>query len=122
MNENSYDIDVLTKKLKIPWLKLDMEFDKPTDNELLDLYSKNDWREKWQLPDNENRSYQVKGWNGDILFGPTDWDSFMKLSAEEFDLHNSDEDSRCKKLRNRMKYDWFVDDNNYVKKQIKKYI
>ena len=48
IKQNDYDIDVITKNLKIPWLKLDMEFDKPTDSELLNLYSKNSWREKWQ--------------------------------------------------------------------------
>ena len=121
IKQNDYDIDVITKNLKIPWLKLDMEFDKPTDSELLNLYSKNSWREKWQYLTTAFHSYQVKDWSGDILFGPTDWDYFMKLSRKEFELHNSDEDSRCKKLRNRMKYDWFVDDENYVKKQVKKY-
>ena len=40
IKQNDYDIDVITKNLKIPWLKLDMEFDKPTDSELLNLYSK----------------------------------------------------------------------------------
>tara|TARA_R110000824_G_scaffold12457_2_gene54598 strand:+ start:2034 stop:2771 length:738 start_codon:yes stop_codon:yes gene_type:complete len=122
IKQNDYDIDVITKNLKIPWLKLDMEFDKPTDSELLNLYSKNSWREKWQYLTTAFHAYQVKDWSGDILFGPTDWDYFMKLSRKEFELHNSDEDSRCKKLRNRMKYDWFVDDENYVKKQVKKYI
>ena len=80
IKQNDYDIDVITKNLKIPWLKLDMEFDKPTDSELLNLYSKNSWREKWQYLTTDFHSYQVKGWSGDILFGPTDWDYFMKLS------------------------------------------
>lgn len=119
---NTYDIDVITKKLKIPWLKLDMQFDRPSADELASVSSSTDWREKWQLPDSKNRSYQVAGWNGDVMFGPTDWDAFLELCEKEFGAHDSDEDSRCKYLRNRIDFGWLVNDDNYVKKQVKKYI
>ena len=85
IEENTYDIDVITKKLKIPWLKLDMPFDRPSDYELASVYSSNDWREKWQLPDTKKRSYQVAGWSGDVMFGPTDWDTFIGLCEKEYD-------------------------------------
>ena len=120
--ENTYDVDVITKKLKIPWLKLDMPFDRPSADELASVSSSTDWREKWQLPDSKNRSYQVAGWNGDVMFGPTDWDAFLELCEKEFGAHDSDEDSRCKYLRNRIDFGWLVNDDNYVKKQVKKYI
>lgn len=119
---NTYDIDVITKKLKIPWLKLDMQFDRPSADELASVSSSTDWREKWQLPDSKNRSYQVAGWNGEVMFGPTDWDAFLELCEKEFGAHDSDEDSRCKYLRNRIDFGWLVNDDNYVKKQVKKYI
>ena len=119
---NTYDIDVITNKLKIPWLKLDMQFDRPSADELASVSSSTDWREKWQLPDSKNRSYQVAGWNGDVMFGPTDWDAFLELCEKEFGAHDSDEDSRCKYLRNRIDFGWLVNDDNYVKKQVKKYI
>ena len=55
---NTYDIDVITKHLKLPWLKLDIKFDLPTDTEVQQLISPDDWRKKWQFPDTD-ASYQV---------------------------------------------------------------
>ena len=54
IEQNSIDIDVLTKHLRIPWLKLDMQF--PTiDIEL----SKQDWRKKWKFDLKGENNYQV---------------------------------------------------------------
>lgn len=121
MNENSYDIDVITKNLKLPWLKLDINFDVPTDAEIQQLISPDDWRKKWRFPD-QDASYQVKGWNGDIFFGPKKFNDFLTLTTAEHGGHNNDEDGHCRKLRQDMEYEWKVDDKNYVRRQVSKFL
>ena len=49
INENTYDIDVITKNLKLPWLKLDLKFDQPTDKDINELIATDDWRNKWNF-------------------------------------------------------------------------
>ena len=120
IRENSVDIEVITKYLKLPWLKLDIKFDTPTQQDLKETFSNTDWRQKWQFPDHENQAYQVQGWNGNIFFGPTNFEKFLKLSASYNSTHDHDEDSRCRQLRKQIPYDWCVDDNSYIKKQVKK--
>ena len=44
IGENSIDIDIITKKLKIPWLKLDISFDPPSDADIYQLLSNKDWQ------------------------------------------------------------------------------
>lgn len=120
VSENSYDIDVITKKLKIPWLKLDLRFERPTEQDIEYLVSDNDWRRKWNFPDREDASYQVKGWNGNIFFGPTDFKRFLDESSIDNKGHDHDEDSKCRRFRKEMEYGWCVDNDSYVRKQVKK--
>ncbi len=117
---NTYDIDVITKHLKLPWLKLDIKFDLPTDTEVRQLISPDDWRKKWQFPDTD-ASYQVKDWNGDIFFGPKHFKDFLQLTAAEHGGHGDDEDSHCRKLRKKVDYEWKVDENNYVRRQVSRF-
>jgi hypothetical protein len=120
MSQNSYDIDVITKYLKIPWLKLDITFDTPSNDDIKETLSETDWRGKWQFPDDGKMSYQVKGWNGNIFFGPTDFKKFLDMSSAGDNQHVYDEDNKCRKFRKILNYDWCVDDNCYIKKQVKK--
>ena len=117
MSENTFDIDVITKHLKLPWLKLDIKFDEPSDAEVEQMKSRDDWRKKWQFPD-DDASYQVKGWNGDIFFGPQKFDDFLALTTKENGGHNDDEDSHCRKLRNEVAYEWKVNEDHYVRRQV----
>lgn len=121
MTENTYDINVITKHLKLPWLKLDIKFDVPTDQQIQQLISPDDWRKKWQFPD-EDASYQVKGWNGDIFFGPKNFKDFLDLTTAEHGGHGDDEDSHCRNLRKKVEYEWKVNDDNYVRKQVNKFL
>ena len=121
MRENAYDVDVITKHLKLPWLKLDLKFDTPTETEVKQLISPDDWRKKWQFPD-EDASYQVKGWNGDIFFGPKNFKDFLDMTISKDGGHNDDEDGHCRKFRNTVEYEWKVGNDNYVRKQVSKFL
>jgi len=105
MQQNTYDIDVITKHLKLPWLKLDLDFGEWSDDDVSHLQSIDDWRTKWQFPDGNRNSYQVKNWNGKILFGPKDFARFLDLSKEQ--EHDHDEDSKCRKFRKQLDYGWY---------------
>ena len=121
MSQNSYDIDVITKHLKLPWLKLDIKFDTPSDQDIEETLSHTDWRHKWKWNSSDN-AYQVKGWNGNIFFGPTDFENFLNVSSANGNEHTHDEDSKCRHYRKTLDYDWYVNDNSYVKRQVKKII
>jgi len=118
MSGNDYDIDVITKQCKIPWLKLDIKFDVPTDDDIDKLNSNGDWREKWNYPTLEQDAYQVNGWNGNVFFGPKDWKLFLDLNSQEQKEHDHDEDSKCRSFRKKLDYGWYVDEPSYIRKQV----
>jgi len=120
LSENSYDIDIITKRLKIPWMKLDIRFDEPTAQDIEYLRSDTDWRRKWNFPDQEQASYQVKGWNGNIFFGPKDFKKFLEASSKDNKGYDHDEDSKCRRFRREIEYGWCVDSESYVRQQVKK--
>jgi len=122
IENNHYDIDIITKTLKLPWLKLDIKFEEPQDADLQQIYSNSDWRKKWKFPFLHDNAYQVNQWNGDIFFGPQDWKQFLELNEKEQKHFEHDEDSKCRMFRQKVKYDWYVEDNHYIKQQIKRYI
>ena len=68
IEQNTFDIDVITKKLKLPWLKLDIKIKSPGEDQMQNFVSNKDWRKQWNYPDTEQDSYQVKGWNIDVFF------------------------------------------------------
>ena len=68
IKSNEYDINVITKHLKLPWLKLDLDFGLD-ENDHDQLMSQEDWRTKWNFPSLEDNSYQVKNWNGKNFTG-----------------------------------------------------
>jgi len=120
MEKNTFDIDVITKKLKLPWLKLDVKINSPSADQLQNFVSNKDWRKQWNCPEPENDSYQVKGWNGDVFFGPTDWAKFLSLANTIKNHHDHDEDSKCRSLRQNLDYSWYVDKDHFIRKEIEK--
>ena len=68
----------------------------------------------------DSASYQVKGWNGNIFFGPTDFKKFLSMNEKENKQHDHDEDSKCRRFRKELDYSWCVNDNSYIRKQVKK--
>tara|TARA_R110000803_G_scaffold17250_1_gene46699 strand:+ start:1667 stop:2404 length:738 start_codon:yes stop_codon:yes gene_type:complete len=122
IEQNSYDIDIITQKLKLPWLKLDLSFDAPSTEDLAGLYSTNDWRDKWQFKNNSDNAYQIKGWNGDLYFGPSNFEKFLEMIAEQSEAHKHDEDSKCRTLRSHTDFSWYVDRDNYIRQQVEKIV
>jgi hypothetical protein len=118
MSGNDYDIDVITKHCKIPWLKLDIKFDVLTDDDIAELNSNINWRENWNYPTLEQDSYQVNGWNGDIFFGPKDWTRFFDLISQEQKYH--DEDNKCRAQRQNLDYGWYVGEDHFLRQEIRK--
>ncbi len=104
IKHNTHDIDVITKHLKLPWLKLDLDFGVWSDTDIASLRTSDDWRTKWKFSNGLENSYQVKNWNGRLLFGPEKFEDFLELSnANE---HDHDEDSKCRFYREKFKYAW----------------
>lgn len=120
IEKNTVDINIITKNLKLPWLKLDIEISLPSEDQLQNFVSNKDWRKQWNYPEPQKDSYQVKGWNGDVFFGPTDWSRFLSLTDKNNNNHDQDEDSKCRAQRQNLKYDWYVDKNHWLRKEISK--
>ena len=113
MENNTVDVDVLSKHLKIPWIKLDIKIPN------LDIpISTEDWREKWGFKDLDKNSYQVNQWNGNLLFGPTEWQKFLDKANQLGE--QIDEDCKCRLFRKQFKYDWYIEKDNVVRKAISK--
>ena len=104
LQDNTYDVDVITKHLKLPWLKLDIELGTWSDDEIGQLQTSDDWRSQWRFKGLNENAYQVKDWNGKILFGPCDFEKFIDISGQE--SHDHDEDSKCRHHRHQLEYDW----------------
>ena len=113
MENNTVDVDVLSKHLKIPWIKLDIKITN------LDIpVSTEDWREKWGFKDLNKNSYQVNQWNGNLLFGPTEWQKFLDKANQLGE--QIDEDCKCRLFRKQFKYDWYVEKDDVVREAISK--
>lgn len=118
IEQNKPDVKVITENLKLPWLKLDLTF--PNMPTYWPTYLENiegkDWRGQWKFEEDSKSNYQVKDWNGGLLFGPQPHDEFLKTTQDiRFDV---DEDSRCKKYRKDFKFDWYVNKSDLVRKWI----
>lgn len=118
---NKFDIDVVTDQLKLPWLKLDLKF----SNALSPQYIKslesttNGWRDAWNA-NFENIKYQVKGWNGNFIFGPSNMNEFLSLVQKNKTWSEKffDEDSQCKFFRNDVEFEWKVDSSDPIRSWI----
>lgn len=123
MGQNHADVDVITKKLKLPWLKLKINFPSIEETYFKKLQTEQDWRKKWQFQSYEQNSYQVKGWHGDFLFGPKPFDKFLEEFKTEISKYGKiDEDCICRTFRNKFKFDWHVDENDFIRQWINQLI
>jgi hypothetical protein len=118
INENSIDVKILTEQLKLPWLHLNIKFPKLSTEYVNQLEDGKDWRDQWKFKAAANNSYQVKGWNGDFLFGPKPFDTFIDHVNSLSDFEKIDEDSRAKQFRNKFKFDWYVNEDDIIRQWI----
>jgi len=115
IEHNCVDVDVITKNLKLPWLKLDIKFPTLDYDYLNNLEDTKSWRAKWKFKNIDSNSYQVKGWNGDFLFGPKPFDEFINKVNENKQFEKIDEDSKVKHFRKDFSFDWYVDEHDPIR-------
>ena len=118
LDGNSVDVKIITETLKMPWLKLDLKFPTIAENQIESLTKVIDWRKGWGVP-SENyteSNYQIKEWNGQILFGPKQFNEFLIESTKTKQFQDKiDEDSKCKFFRDKFDYDWYINDDNIIR-------
>lgn len=96
---------------KIPWLKLNIDGPNFTDDILSSAVKQSsNWREQWKMVET---NYQVRDWNGSVLFGPSDWDKWNKVVKAD-NLKN-DEDHLCMIHRKNMEFSWRIDEFHPVR-------
>lgn len=124
LEQNTPDVDIITNKLKLPWLKLNLRGPQLSTDyvDYLEDLARN-WRQLWDI-DLEHIAYQVKGWNGTMLFGPTNMPSFLNhVHAQPgWDQNRYDEDCQCKFFRSQFDFGWAVDQNDMIRQWVNELI
>jgi len=93
----------------IPWLKLNIAVPEFSESVFESAVSQStDWRSQWAAQSKyagiENNL--VKEWNGQLLFGPADWDAWLDIYLNNT---GSDEDEMCKRFRTDLEFTWRLD-------------
>lgn len=124
LEQNTPDVNIITNKLKLPWLKLNLRGPEVSTDYIdhLEQLARN-WRQLWQY-DLEHIAYQVKGWNGSMLFGPTDMPAFLNhVHAQPgWDQNRYDEDCQCKFFRSQFDFAWAVDQHDAIRQWVNELI
>lgn len=120
LQHNEPEVEIITKRLKLPWLKLDLsapKLDADYINQVENL-SQN-WRSIWEY-DLDSIAYQVQGWNGNMLFGPVDMPQFLNHvhAMPEWQNNRYDEDCQCKFFRNQFEFGWSVDAQDPIRQWV----
>ena len=121
IEHNEPSVDIITNRLKLPWLKLNLNFSNVLDNEYVQKLQAEElsWRTTWYGtadPVRVNRS----PWLGRFLFGPKNFSDFLSAVAhnEKFSKNSYDEDCQCKFFRKDFEFEWKVDSNNKIRKWV----
>lgn len=129
IEQNEFDIDIITKKYKLPWLKLDLQSPELSTDYLSSLFSsaedlRTQWKTQWKFNLREQSSYQVNGWVGQIFFGPRPFDKFLTMVNEctEVDFSRYDEDNSTRYFRDKIDYGWNVDIDDPLRNWISSFI
>ena len=121
INRNAPDVDVITKHLKLPWIKLDLKFPALSGNYINNKHQESiNWRHKWNYDTENALGYQVNGWNGNLLFGPADLLSFTQEIDQDPKWRNGqyDEGCRCRMFRHQFDYTWTVDKDDPIRQWV----
>lgn len=118
IEHNEPSIDIIANKLKLPWLKLNLNFLNALDNDYIQKLQDegNSWRAAWQT-DFENIRYQVKGWNGTLLYGPKNFSDLVSAVNSRPELSGKffDEDCQCKFFKETIDFEWKVSNNDQIR-------
>lgn len=117
MLHNTLNLDTILS-CNIPWLKLNINVPKFSDDILNQaLKESTDWRDYWG--DIES-NYQVKQWNGSVLFGPTNFTKFREeLKKQSKCIVDDDEDHTCMIERNNYDFSWKISENHPIRQFVK---
>lgn len=114
---NQFDLNYFLNS-GIPWLKLNINvpnFDQTVFTEA--IQQSTDWRKKWNFS-NKNElvttDYQVKEWNGSLLFGPTNWKKWLQIVNNN--NHKNDEDHLCMLHRNDLGFSRRLEESHPIRK------
>jgi len=120
-NNNQFDLDHYLDS-GVPWTKLNIDvpvFDQTVFDQAVEQST--NWRQQW-LFTNANEhievDYQIKEWNGQVLFGPADWDTWVKFAADK--QKANDEDRLCMLHRNDFEFEWRLNDDHPIRKFVEK--
>ena len=116
-NENQLELDSILG-CGLPWLRLDLicpQF----SQQVLDaaVTQSTNWRSQWNVA---APLYQVRNWNGQLLFGPEQndkWDEIIKNGPTI-----NDEDAICKKYRQDLRFAWRVDSDHPVRQWVNTFL
>ena len=120
-NNNQFDLDHYLDS-GVPWTKLNIdvpEFDQNVFDQAVEQST--NWRQQWLFTnDNEHIEvdYQIKEWNGQVLFGPADWDAWVKFAADK--QKANDEDRLCMLHRNDFKFEWRLNVDHPIRQFVEK--
>ena len=113
---NQFDLDNFLNS-GIPWMKLNIpvpEFDQTVFDRAVEQST--NWREQWKFTSKQEKidiDHQVKEWNGQVLFGPSDWDNWMDLTLGQ--NKDNDEDRLCMMHRNSIDFSWRLDESHPIR-------
>jgi len=99
----------------MPWLKLNIDVPDFEDTVFETAVAQStDWRSQWASSSKYANidSNLVKEWNGQLLFGPSDWDSWLDIYLN---TKGSDEDEMCKRFRNELEFSWRLDEHHPIR-------
>ena len=112
---NKLELDTLLG-CGLPWLKLDYAVPEFNESVFTSAVSQStDWRTQWGFNDKykgDNNDSQVKGWNGQLLFGPHNWEEWIKIYTDKSD---SDEDEMCKRYRQDIEFSWRLQEDHPIR-------
>lgn len=113
IENNKLDLDTLLS-CGIPWLKLNIEvprFSKEVIQEGI-LQSTN-WRDYWG---DVETNYQVKTWNGSMLFGPKNFNQFRSDMSKNPNYGIDDDyDHMCMMHRHEYEYEWRLQSDHPIR-------
>lgn len=99
----------------LPWLRLKIpvpHFSDETIHEAIEQST--NWRDKWQ---DVESNYQVREWNGSLLFGPEDFAEFSEHVRNDDQYgHSDDYDRMCMINRQRFKFGWRINEDHPIRK------
>ena len=115
-HNNEFDLDNFLDS-GIPWVKLNIDvpaFDQAVFDQA--VKQSTNWRQQWLFTNDQENieiDYQINQWNGQVLFGPSDWTAWMNLVAG--DNKKNDEDRLCMIHRNNFDFDWRLNTDHPIR-------